>query len=165
MYGFRSGYKIGSTVPTLSQLCIEELQKHVVDIKGCGGLAYDILKPVLERAEPGTLARIEEHNQYLMADTGPLWERIVKRHFPKAHRREMESQREMYERCITEREEKLEILKIKVKDSYKREESAVKKVKLAYVGTDSWTPGNVRSAQVGYFASTLCFKSIIPKVH
>lgn len=39
-------------------------------IEECGHLPFDLLKPVLERATPNTLAKIEEYNPYLMEDTG-----------------------------------------------------------------------------------------------
>jgi hypothetical protein len=39
----------------------------------------------------------------------------------------------MFERCTEQRERKLDFLKTRVKESYKREESSQKKTKLAYV--------------------------------
>ena len=59
----------------------------------------------------------------------------------------MESWREMFERCTEEREQKLVLLKDKVKDSYKREESSHKKAILAYVDTVAKPPRNVLRAQ------------------
>lgn len=134
-------------VPSLMQICIRVLQEHVDDIEECGGLGYDILEPVLERASPPTLMHIEERNPNLMEDTGPLWERFCKKHFAKDKREEFESWREMFERCTQEREAKLNMLKLKVKDSYKREESSHKKAKLAYVGTVAKPPRGVMRAQ------------------
>ena len=40
------------------------------DIAECGGLPYEILVPVLERAKPDALMTIEDYNPYLMEDTG-----------------------------------------------------------------------------------------------
>lgn len=141
----RTGYM--GEVPSLMQICIRVLQEHVDDIEECGGLGYDILEPVLERASPPTLMHIEERNPNLMEDTGPLWERFCKKHFAKDKREEFESWREMFERCTQEREAKLNMLKLKVKDSYKREESSHKKAKLAYVGTVAKPPRGVMRAQ------------------
>ena len=70
----------------------------------------------------------QECNPYLMEDTGDLWEKYVKRDFRNKvrlfkknfksdllhfqTRDDMESFREMYERCQTEREDKLSQLKV-----------------------------------------------------
>lgn len=77
-----------------------------------------MLKPILERAKPDDLIRIEDFNPKLTEDTGELWKAIIKRHFPKGEREEFESYREMYERLILEREEKLDKLMGKVKNKY-----------------------------------------------
>lgn len=128
-------------------MCVHILQEHVDSIEECGGLPYDVLEPILERAVPSTLARIEEYNVHLMQDTSPLWERFCRKHFPKEQREEMESWREMFERCTEERERKLSMLKVKVKDSYAREKDGQKKAKLAYVGLNAKPPRTVRAAQ------------------
>jgi len=65
---FRSAFS--DAVPSLFQLCIHVLQEHVDEIAECGGLPYDILEPVLERAKPDALMTIEDYNPYLMEDTG-----------------------------------------------------------------------------------------------
>ena len=67
---FRSAFS--DSVPSLFQLCIHVLQEHVDDIAECGGLPFDILEPVLERAKPDALMTIEDYNPYLMEDTGKL---------------------------------------------------------------------------------------------
>ncbi len=134
-------------MPSLFEICIRVLQENVDDIYECGGLNYDIMKPVLERASPPTLIQIEEYNPHLLEDTGELWQRFVKKNFPKAEREEMETWREMFERCTAEREKKLESLKTKVKDSYRREESSQKKAKLAYVDVVAKPPRGVMKAQ------------------
>jgi hypothetical protein len=41
-------------------------------IAECGGLPFDILEPVLDRAKPDALMTIEDYNPYLMEDTGNL---------------------------------------------------------------------------------------------
>ena len=141
----RTGYF--GEVPSLFNMCTHILQEHVDDIEECGGLPYSVLEPILSRATPPTLMKIEEHNPYLMEDTGPLWERFIKKKFPKAKREEFEAYREMYERCMREQEDKLAMLKMKVKDSYNREVSSHKKAKLAYVGGVAKAPRNIRAAQ------------------
>jgi len=87
----------------------------------------------------------------------------VKKNFPKEERQEMESWREMFERCslganyganysclrcTEERKDKLERLKGKVKASYLKEKTGQKKAKLAYVGLNAKPPRQVRNAQM-----------------
>ena len=50
---------------------------------------------------------------------GNLWERICKRQFPKEGRQEFEAWREMFERCTTARQKKLDFLSEKLNNSYK----------------------------------------------
>lgn len=61
-----------------------------------GGVPYDILKPVLERATAQQLFRLEYHNPYLIEDTGKLWEFHCNREFRSKQRQENETFREMY---------------------------------------------------------------------
>ena len=126
---------------------LNTLQENVDDIAECGGLPYSILSPVLERASPPTLTQIEECNPYLLEDTGGLWERFVRKNFPKNEREEMETWREMFERCTLEREQKLDMLKTKVKGTYKRLDQSQKKTKLAYVDVVAKPPRGVKRAQ------------------
>lgn len=46
-----------------------------------GGVPYLILAPVLSHATPDQLYQIENHNFYLIEDTGPLWEYHSKKEF------------------------------------------------------------------------------------
>ena len=50
-----------------TSICFTE---NVDQIDECGNLDYTVLKPVLERAKPDDLMRIEEYNPKLMDDTG-----------------------------------------------------------------------------------------------
>jgi len=135
-------------VPSLFDQCIQVLKDHVDEIDEVGNLGYDILQPVLDRASPKTLMHIEDCNPYLMEETSQLWEKYVKKDFRNKPREDMESWREMYERCTVEREEKLEALKGKVKQCYKAEEDNHKKTKLAYVDSAPKAPRSIRNAQV-----------------
>ena len=63
-------------------------------------------------------------------------------------RKEMESWREMYERCVEERAEKLDALKGRVKQTYRKEEDSHRKTKLAYVDVAPKAPRSIRNAQV-----------------
>ena len=72
----------------------------------------------------------------------------MKKEFYNKKRNEMESWREMYERCVEERAEKLQALKGKVKQTYKKEEDSHRKTKLAYVDVAPKAPRTIRNAQV-----------------
>ena len=58
----------------------------------------------------------------------------------------------MYERCVEERAEKLQALKGKVKQTYKKEEDSHRKTKLAYVDVAPKAP---RIPQVAYDRTAL----------
>lgn len=46
-----------------------------------GGIPFEILQPVLERASPQQLITLEDYNSYLLEDTDVLWETHCKRDF------------------------------------------------------------------------------------
>lgn len=140
----RSAFK---DVPSLQDLCIHLLQEKVDRIEQCGGLPYELLEPILVRASPTTLMNIEECNQYLMEDTGVLWEKHCRKDFPRASREEFESYREMYERCKVERAEKLEQLTAKMTNSYKKIKEDQRKTKVAFVGGIVKAPKSVVKRQ------------------
>ena len=144
---------------------MQVLKDNVDYIEEVGGLGYDILKPVLVMANAETLIRIEDTNPHLMEDTAEvteresntlvvnfiyfqLWEKFVKKKFYKKDRQEMESWREMYERCVEEQAIKLNALKGRVKQTYKAEEDSHRKTKLAYVDVAPKAPRSIRNAQV-----------------
>ena len=79
--------------------------------------------------------------------SGELWERIVKRHFPRGDREEFESYREMYERLVQERAEKLDKLMGKVQNSYASLKTNNKQTKLTYVDSVAKPPRGVKRAQ------------------
>lgn len=61
-----------------------------------GGVPYDILKPVLERASPQQLFSMEDYNPYLIEDTDNLWLQHCNRKFRTDKRREFETWRDMF---------------------------------------------------------------------
>ena len=135
-------------------------------IEEVGGLGYDVLEPVLIMANAETLMRIEDTNPHLMEDTPKvrstitdtyrtltliyfqLWEKFVKKKFYKKVREDMESWREMYERCVQEQAIKLNALKGLAKQTRKAEEDSHRKTKLAYVDVAPKAPRSIRNAQV-----------------
>jgi len=148
--GFAPVDKFGNAreVPRLYDQCIQVLKDNVDSIDETGVIPYDILKPVLEQASTKTLLHIEECNPHFIMDTGDLWEKYVKRDFRNKKREDMESWREMYERCMEEREQKLSQLKGKIKNCYKSEKEKHRETKLAYVDIAPKAPRNVMKAQV-----------------
>ena len=77
-----------------------------------------------------------------------LWEKFVQKKFYRKTRNEMESWREMYERCVEEQALKLDALKGRVKQTEKAEKDSHRKTKLAYVDVAPKAPRSIRNAQV-----------------
>ncbi|TGZ47471.1 uncharacterized protein Eloa isoform X1 [Temnothorax longispinosus] len=145
-----SGNKVGYTsVPTLYEMCIRVLIENIDALEFTGGVPYDILKPILERATPDQLFMLEHHNPYLIEDTDILWQYHCNREFRNNERQEMESWREMYMRCLDEREAKLKTLTANIKQSIDKS-VPVRSTKLAYVDNVVKPPRNVLKKQAKY---------------
>ncbi|XP_065084597.1 transcription elongation factor B polypeptide 3 [Ochlerotatus camptorhynchus] len=139
-------------VPTLYNLCIRLLQEHIDLIDYTGGIPFDLLKPVLERASPDQLFTLENYNSYLMEDSDVLWEQHCKRLFRSQKRKEeeCESWREMFIRCSEERETKLLSLTANIKQSQVAKAAPIRKTQLAYVDSAVKPPRSVISKQARY---------------
>lgn len=139
-------------VPTLYNLCIRLLQEHIDLIDYTGGIPFDLLKPVLERASPDQLFTLENYNPYLMEDSDVLWEQHCKRNFRSQKRKEeeCESWREMFIRCSEERETKLLSLTANIKQSQVAKAAPIRKTQLAYVDSAVKPPRNIISKQARY---------------
>ncbi|KAG7157075.1 Elongin-A-like [Homarus americanus] len=124
-----------SYVPTLYEVCIRVLQENIDALEFTGGIPFEILRPVLERASPQQLLNLEDYNHYLLQDTNKL--------------EEMETWREMWIRCFEERERKLKSL---TQNLQQRISTAVPKrtTKLAFVDTAAKVPKSVARAQAKY---------------
>merc|ERR1719433_1318119 len=142
-----SFYALDEPLPTLKDMCIRILQENVDRIDECGNLDYKVLQPILERAKPDDLMRIEEYNPKLMDDTGVLWEKIVKKRFPKGIREDMETFRDLYERLIYEEKDKLDRLMGRVQNSYHSLKTNKPQMKLAYIDSVAKPPRGVKRAQ------------------
>lgn len=70
--------------------------KFSIDLEYTGGVPFDIMKPVLERATHDQLMTLEDFNPYLIEDSDCLWEQHCKRRFRGKRPQEMESWREMF---------------------------------------------------------------------
>lgn len=148
-----SGVKnISGEVPTLYNMCIRLLQEHIDLIDYTGGIPFDLLKPVLERATPDQLFTLENYNPYLMEDSDVLWEQHIKRNFRSQKRKEeeCESWREMFIRCSEERESKLQSLMANIKQSQEEKKAPIRKTQLAYVDSAVKPPRNIISKQARY---------------
>ncbi|XP_066597683.1 transcription elongation factor B polypeptide 3 [Prorops nasuta] len=145
-----SGNKTGYTsVPSLYETCMRVLIANIDALEFTGGVPYDILKPVLEHATPDQLFMLEHYNPYLIEDTDVLWQLHAKREFRNMERQEMESWREMYMRCLDEREAKLKALTNNIKQSIDKS-LPVRSTKLAYVDNLAKPPRSVLKKQAKF---------------
>ncbi|XP_011211692.2 transcription elongation factor B polypeptide 3 [Bactrocera dorsalis] len=144
-----SGVKTGQVlqVPSLFDLCIRVLQKNIDGLEYTGGVPFDVLRPVLDRATPQQLLTFEEYNPYLMEDSDCLWQIHVQRNYRSKKRLEMESWREMYLRCEEEKEQKLNSLTATIKQSQKIIAAPVRKTQLAFVDLMVKPPRSVMRKQ------------------
>lgn len=144
--GNKSGY---TTVPTLFEICTRVLIENIDALEFTGGVPYDIIKPVLERATADQLFMLEHYNPYLIEDTDQLWQYHCNREFRNKQREEMETWREMYMRCLDEREAKLKTLTANIKQSIDNS-VPVRSTKLAYVDNVVKPPRNILKKQAKY---------------
>lgn len=142
--GIKSGVLL--TVPSLHELCIRFLQKNIDALEYTGGVPFEILRPVLERATPEQLDSFENFNPYLMEDSDVLWQQHCQRKFKAYKRQEMETWREMYYRCAMEQEARLNSLTNNIKKS-QSVAMPVRQTKLAYVDSLVKPPRNVIKKQ------------------
>uniref|UniRef100_A0A0A9YJV5 Transcription elongation factor B polypeptide 3 n=1 Tax=Lygus hesperus TaxID=30085 RepID=A0A0A9YJV5_LYGHE len=140
---------LNSQVPTLYDLCIKLLYDHVDGLEYTGGVPYDLLKPLLQKLNPDQLFVLEHYNAYLIEDTGTLWEFHSKKYFRNKVRQEGETWRDLYIRCMEEREEKLKALTQNITQSIAAS-TPVRKAKLAYVDSAVKPPRNVLRKQAKY---------------
>ncbi|XP_043260818.1 transcription elongation factor B polypeptide 3 isoform X1 [Colletes gigas] len=144
--GNKSSY---TSVPTLFELCTRVLIENIDALEVTGGVPFDIIKPVLERATADQLFMLEHHNPYLIEDTDCLWQFHCNREFRNKQREEMETWREMYMRCLDEREAKLKTLTANIKQSIDKS-IPVRSTKLAYVDNVVKPPRNILKKQAKY---------------
>ncbi|XP_076244371.1 transcription elongation factor elongin A isoform X2 [Calliopsis andreniformis] len=138
-----------TTVPTLFELCMRVLIENIDALEFTGGVPFDIIKPVLERATADQLFMLEHYNPYLVEDTDCLWQFHCNREFRNKQREEMETWREMYMRCLDEREAKLKTLTANIKQSIDKS-LPVRSTKLAYVDNVVKPPRNILKKQAKY---------------
>eukprot|EP00794_Sanderia_malayensis_P012333 gene12333-13606_t len=124
----------GGVVPSLYQQCMKILIENMDALEDTGGIPFEILEPLLSKASPTQLVRLEEFNPYFTEDSGELWKRHCQKEFKGAQPEDMESYREMYFRLCEERAEKLKMIQSKISESYAKKDPA-RTAKLAYVAS------------------------------
>jgi len=137
-------------VPRLQDICIKFLQNNIDKINYTGGIPYDILKPVLEKATSSQLFDLEYYNSYLLEDTNHLWEYHCKKTFKGEKPQEMETYRELFTRCTDERRIKFEKLTKNITQKKMQREAPQRKVELAFEGTSAKPPKAVARAQARF---------------
>ncbi|EFA12997.1 transcription elongation factor B polypeptide 3 [Tribolium castaneum] len=142
-----SGNKMGcGKVASLFDLCIRVLQDNIDALEYTGGVPYNVLKPILEKANPNQLYLMEHHNPYLIEDTDELWQLHCQKDFRNKKREELETWREMYLRCLDERDAKLKALTANIKQAQDKS-LPVRMTKLAYVDAVAKPPRNIARKQ------------------
>nr|CAG4644239.1 EOG090X0BTZ [Lepidurus arcticus] len=160
-------------VPSLFDLCMRVLQDNIdckipsyflnfsslleyyvfyLALEYTGGVPYDVLKPVLDRATPTQLFWLENYNPYLLEDSDELWKFHSERQFKGRERQEMETWRELYIRCHEEQEARLKSLTANIQSSMAKAKP-VRQTKLAYVESTAKPPRGVARAQVKHGTS------------
>ncbi|KAB0800486.1 hypothetical protein PPYR_01375 [Photinus pyralis] len=150
-----SGNKVAwGAVPSLFDICTRVLQDNIDALEYTGGVPYLILKPVIERANPDQLFMLEHHNPYLIEDTDELWQLHCNKEFRSKKREELETWRDMYMRCLDEREAKLQALTANIKQSQDKS-LPVRQTKLAYVDSVVKPPRNILRKQAKHGTGSL----------
>lgn len=133
-------------VPSLFEMCIRVLQDNIDALEYTGGVPYSVLKPVLEKCTATQLFTLEHHNPYLIEDSDELWQLHCQREFRNKTRDEMETWREMYMRCVDERNARLKALTATIKQAQDKS-LPVRTTKLAYVDSVVKPPRDVARKQ------------------
>ncbi|KAG5672456.1 hypothetical protein PVAND_002583 [Polypedilum vanderplanki] len=144
---FSGNSKARMQIPKLFDLCIRVLQENIDFLECTGGVPFEILKPVLERAKPDQLSVIEYYNPYLLEESDILWKPHCQRKWKNKQPAEMETWREMYERCTKEDEEKLNRLTQNIKHQQEKSLNGIQKTKMAYVDSFVKPPRGIMRKQ------------------
>ncbi|XP_077285044.1 uncharacterized protein LOC143910440 [Arctopsyche grandis] len=143
---FSGNKTVHGCMPSLYELCVTVLQENISALEYTGGVPYEIIKPVVDKATPDQLFTLEHFNPYLIEDTDPLWQSHCSKRFRNKQRQEMESWREMYMRCCDEQEAKLKSLTANIKLSQDKS-LPVRQTKMAYVDSIVKPPRNIARKQ------------------
>lgn len=139
--------KARGAIPSLHELCIRVMQENIDYLECTGGVPFEILKPVLEKAKPDQLRSIEYYNPYILDESDILWQPHCTRKWKNKKPQEMETWRDMYERCTQEDQEKLDRLTQHIKHNQEVTSNGIQKTKMAYVDSMVKPPRNMMRKQ------------------
>lgn len=159
-----SGNKVIGKIPSLYEMCVNVLQEHIDALEYTGGVPYEILKPVVDKATPQQLFILEHYNPYLMEDTDHLWQKFCQKDFRNKQRQELEAWREMYSRCQEEQEIKLKSLTANIKIAQEAKKAPIKQTKMAYVDSIAKPPRNIAKKQAQHGTARLATGSPAARV-
>ena len=128
-----SGNSRANQIPTLKVMCFKMLTYNLDSIECVGDVPFEVLRPVLEKANAEQLAKIEFYNPHLLENSDILWKTLCQRKYRSQQPVEMESWREMYERCKNEEEGRLKRVKESIFQKKLMSSSCVQKTKIAFV--------------------------------
>ncbi|KAF2349565.1 Transcription factor IIS N-terminal [Trinorchestia longiramus] len=145
-----SGRSKLSEVPSLFDIATRCLQENIDSLEYTGGVPFEVIKPVIEKASAKQLFNLEHHNAYLLDSTSHIWEQHCKRDFKNCKPKDMETFRDMHIRLMDERREKLKNVQRRV--ALKREEEMANRcqAKLAFKGVVPKPPPSVSRAQAKF---------------
>ncbi|XP_018022225.1 transcription elongation factor B polypeptide 3-like isoform X2 [Hyalella azteca] len=144
-----------SEVPTLFDIATRCLQENIDSIEFTGGVPFDVIRPVVERATAKQLFNLEHYNPYLLESTNQIWEQHCKKDFKNRKPEEMETYRDMYIRLMDEREQKFKALSEQLTHKKASAIAQRRTTQLAFVGTVAKPPKNVARAQAKFGTATL----------
>lgn len=75
---------------------LRHVEFYTTALEFTGGVPFDLLRPVLERASSTQLYSLENFNPYLLEDTDQLWKLLCQKEYRKAVREELETWRDLY---------------------------------------------------------------------
>lgn len=142
--------KARGAVPTLKSFCVKAVADNIDLLEYTGGVPYEILEPVLKQAKPDQLTNVEYYNPYLLKHSDVLWKPHCIKKWKNKKPQEMETWRDMYERCTQEDEDKLNRLTNLIKHNQEVTSNGIQKTKMAFVDTMVKPPRNMMRKQEQY---------------
>lgn len=144
---------IYTEVPSLAYFCIQLIKENLDALEYTGGVPFSILEPILKHATPDQLYTLEQFNDYLIEDTGVLWEYHCKKEFRNKLPDKNEPWRNFYIRCLEERETKLAKLRQNI-NANQAASTPVRKTQLAYVDSTVKPPRGIAKKQAKFHTSS-----------
>lgn len=117
-------------VKTEFDLSVGLLEENLKYFEENGAVSFEILLPLLKRARPEQLLKIDCLNLNLIEEFDKLWEPICKHKFCFKKRLDSEPFQQMYERCVKEDGEKIKKLAQMIKQRSKTPADNLQKRKL-----------------------------------